>query len=127
MTEKPVAIVLPTWSPNEPRFVIMDCEQCSDDRVFKNNQCVYNQRLGFAYSVEEIVEVLNNIGKENDELKNNLKQDQNMRYKTLNKYYIQDTYTGIKINQKKAVELLNKYEEALNEFTQSTVKSDSNH
>ena len=41
-----------------------------------------------------------------------------MRYKTLNKYYIQDTYTGIKINQKKAVELLNKYEEALNESTQ---------
>ena len=50
-----------------------------------------------------------------------------MRYKTLNKYYIQDTYTGIKINQKKAVELLNKYEEALNELAKPTIKSDSNH
>ena len=69
MTEKPVAIVLPTWNPNEPRFKVMDCPQCSDDRQFKDGRCVYNQRLGFAYSINEIVEVLNNLGKENEELK----------------------------------------------------------
>lgn len=74
MTEKPVAIILPTWNPQEPRFTIKECERCSDDRVFKNNQCIYNQRLGFAYSVEEIVEVLNALGKENEELKTEIKR-----------------------------------------------------
>ena len=67
MTEKPVMMILPTWDPDEPRFIVKECPQCSDDRVFKNNKCVYNQRLGFAYSVDEIVEVLNN---ENDETNN---------------------------------------------------------
>ena len=74
MTEKPVAIILPTWNPQEPRFTIKKCERCSDDRLFKNNQCIYNQRLGFAYSVTEIVEVLNNLGKENEELKTEIKR-----------------------------------------------------
>ena len=60
MTEKPVMMILPTWDPDEPRFIVKECEKCSDDRAFKNNKCVYNQRLGFAYSVDEIVEVLNN-------------------------------------------------------------------
>ena len=60
MTEKPVMITLPSWNPDEPRFIVKECEECSDDRAFKNNKCVYNQRLGFAYSVDEIVEVLNN-------------------------------------------------------------------
>jgi len=60
MTEKPVLMILPRWDPDEPRFVVKECEKCSDDRAFKNNKCVYNQRLGFAYSVDEIVEVLNN-------------------------------------------------------------------
>ena len=60
MTEKPVMITLPSWDPDEPRFIVEECPQCSDDRAFKNNKCVYNQRLGFAYSVDEIVEVLNN-------------------------------------------------------------------
>lgn len=58
--DKPVAIVLPNWDPNEPRFVVEECLKCSDDRQFKNGRCVYNQRLGFCYSVDEIVEVLNN-------------------------------------------------------------------
>lgn len=35
------------------------------------------------------------------------------RYKQLNQYYILDTYTGLKIDQNKALELLNNYEEAL--------------
>ena len=59
---KDIAMVFPSWNPNEPRFVIMDCPQCSDDRKFKNDKCVYNQRLGFAYSVSELVEVLNSSG-----------------------------------------------------------------
>ena len=73
MTDKPIGIVLPTWNPDEPRFVVMDCPQCSDDRQFKNGRCVYNQRLGFAYSVEEIVEVLNATNNEKEQLKEELK------------------------------------------------------
>lgn len=60
MSKKPVAVVLPSWDSNEPRFITMECKECSDDRQFKNGKCVYNQRLGFCYSVNEIVEVLNN-------------------------------------------------------------------
>lgn len=60
MSKKPVAVVLPSWDPSEPRFITMECKECSDDRQFKNGKCVYNQRLGFCYSVDEIVEVLNN-------------------------------------------------------------------
>lgn len=72
MTEKPVMRILPRWDPDEPRFVVEECEKCSDDRAFKNNKCVYNQRLGFAYSVDEIVEVLNN--KDVEELKKEIRE-----------------------------------------------------
>ena len=96
MTEKPVMMILPRWDPDEPRFIVKECEECSDDRAFKNNKCVYNQRLGFAYSVDEIVEVLNNeddfnqsncitvqksiicdLKKENDKLKSILEEMKN--------------------------------------------------
>lgn len=73
MTEKPIGIVLPSWNPDEPRFIVKTCKYCSDDRQFKNSKCVFNQRLGFAYSVDEIVEVLNTLGDENDQLKEELK------------------------------------------------------
>lgn len=43
----------------KPKFEVSDCEKCSFDRVFKNGKCVYDNRLGFALSVDEIVEVLN--------------------------------------------------------------------
>lgn len=36
-------------------------EYTEDSRQFKNGLCVYNNRLGFAYSVSEIVEVLNSL------------------------------------------------------------------
>lgn len=36
-------------------------EYTEDSRTFKNGLCVYNNRLGFAYSVTEIVEVLNSL------------------------------------------------------------------
>ena len=36
-------------------------EYTEDSRTFKNGLCVYNNRLGFAYSVSEIVEVLNSL------------------------------------------------------------------
>ena len=79
MTDKPVAIVLPSWDPNEPRFIVEDCPKCSDDRQFKNGKCVYNQRLGFCYSVEEIVEVLNNTTE--DEIKKLEKEINHLKYK----------------------------------------------
>ena len=36
-------------------------EYTEDSRTFKNGLCVYNNRLGMAYSVTEIVEVLNSL------------------------------------------------------------------
>lgn len=59
--KKPVLVILPTWNPNEPRFIVQEVGELdvSDDRVFRNGKCVYNQRLGFAYNVEEIVDALN--------------------------------------------------------------------
>ena len=67
---KPTAIVLPSWNPEEPRFIIENTtEHTDEDRAFKNNKCVFNQRLGFAYSVSEIVEVLNAQGDEIDRIK----------------------------------------------------------
>jgi len=71
--EKPVLIVMPTWDPEEPRFIVGDCPMCGDDRQFKNGKCVFNQRLGLAYSVDEIVEVLNNYGDESDLFKDKIK------------------------------------------------------
>ena len=60
--KKRVAIVLPSWNPDEPRFVVAEAnEGIADERCFRNGKCVFNQRLGFAYSVDEIVEVLNRI------------------------------------------------------------------
>jgi len=64
--EKPIGIVLPTWNPDEPRFIIADCPKCDDDRQFKNGESVYNQRLGFSYSVSEIVEVLNKTSEQQE-------------------------------------------------------------
>lgn len=36
-------------------------EYTEDSRTFKNGLCVFNNRLGMAYSVTEIVEVLNGL------------------------------------------------------------------
>ena len=74
MTEKPIGIVLPSWNPDEPRFIVKTYKYGSDDRQFKNSKCVFNQRLGFAYSVDEIVEVLNILGDENEQLKQFIKE-----------------------------------------------------
>ena len=53
---------------SKERFTVEECSQCSDDRKFQNNKCVYNNRLGFAYSVDEIVEVLNHNGRHSDDV-----------------------------------------------------------
>lgn len=45
-------------------------EYTEDSRTFKNGLCVYNNRLGFAYSVTEIVEVLNSLGEYKDLVSN---------------------------------------------------------
>ena len=50
------------WKPRKQRFTVEECEKCSDDRKFQNGKVVYNQILGMAYSVDEIVEVLNRQG-----------------------------------------------------------------
>ena len=45
------------------RFLVEDGNDLvADDRVFKNNKVVFNKVLGMAYSVDEIVEVLNRQG-----------------------------------------------------------------
>lgn len=57
--EKPVMTILPTWDPNAPVFIKEKCPRCGQDRQFKTGEVVYNQRLNLAYSVDDIVEVLN--------------------------------------------------------------------
>ena len=49
------------------------------------------------------------------------------RYIRLNDFYILDQYTGQKLNQNNTIRRLNRYEEALNEFTEPTVEGNSNH
>lgn len=44
------------------RFIVGDAKEISDDRKFANGKCIYNTRLGMAYSVDEAVEVLNSLG-----------------------------------------------------------------
>ena len=88
MTDKPIAVVLPSWNPDEPRFIVEKAtEHTENSRVFKNGECVYNQRLGFAYSVEEIVEVLNATNNEKEQLKEELKDysDANAQLEQQNK------------------------------------------
>ena len=68
--DKPIAIILPNWNPNEPRFIVEDAhDELADDRAFRNGKCVYNQRLGVVYTVEYIVDALNELGDEIDKLK----------------------------------------------------------
>ena len=78
--DKIIGVCLPSWDSNEPRFVVKESNDgIAEDRGFKNGECVYNQRLGFAYSVDEIVEVLNALGDvedENDELNRKVKKQQ---------------------------------------------------
>ena len=70
MNEKRVGIILPTWNPDEPRFIVENAHDgLADDRAFKNGKCVYNQRLGIVYTVGYIVDVLNEFGDEIDKLK----------------------------------------------------------
>ena len=52
--------ILPNLKQNDPIFVKKACKNCDDDRAFKNGYCVFNQRLGFAYSVDEIINELDN-------------------------------------------------------------------
>ena len=68
--DKPIAIILPNWNLNEPRFIVEDAHDgLADDRAFKNGKCVYNQRLGIVYTVEYVVDALNELGDEIDKLK----------------------------------------------------------
>ena len=67
---KIVGVVLPSWNPDEPRFSVEDAhDELADDRAFKNGKCVYNQRLGIVYTVEYVVDALNDLGDEIDKLK----------------------------------------------------------
>lgn len=49
------------------RFVVDEGhDRVAPERIFRNGKVVFNTRLGFAYSVDEIVEVLNQMGKYQD-------------------------------------------------------------
>lgn len=53
----------------KPRFIVDDGhDRVAPERIFRNGKVVFNTRLGFAYSVDEIVEVLNQQGKYQDEV-----------------------------------------------------------
>ena len=46
---------------SEDKFIVEDgSEWVSEDRIFRNGKVVHNKVLDMAYSVDEIVEVLNN-------------------------------------------------------------------
>lgn len=47
---------------SKERFIVSNAKEISDDRKFVNGKCIYNTRLGIAYSVDEAVEVLNSLG-----------------------------------------------------------------
>lgn len=80
-----------TWKPKRPRFIVDECKQCSNDRKFQNGKCVYNQNLGMAYSVDEIVEVFNLSGESDDYLFELMQEKiwycQAMYHKTSDKRY----------------------------------------
>ena len=44
------------------------------------------------------------------------------RYEKINDYYIQDNYTGQKLDQKRAIRRLNKYEYELRKETKETTQ-----
>lgn len=47
-------------NPDTPRFKIHSIgDQGEDDQVFRDGNCIYNQRIGRIYSAEDIVELLN--------------------------------------------------------------------
>lgn len=51
----------------KPRFIVDEGhDRVAPERIFRNGKVVFNTRLGFAYSVDEIVEVLNQMGKYQD-------------------------------------------------------------
>ncbi len=53
----------------KPRFIVDEGhDRVAPERIFRNGKVVFNTRLGFAYSVDEIVEVLNQQGKYQDEV-----------------------------------------------------------
>ena len=55
------------WKPEKNRFIVEKAgEIVSPNRRFANGECVFNQKLGMAYSVDEIVEVLNIDGEFSD-------------------------------------------------------------
>lgn len=75
MSEKPIGIVLPSWNPNEPRYIVADAtEHLSDDRKFVNGKCVENQRLKIVFSVSDIVDGFNAYDEEIDRLKSENEQ-----------------------------------------------------
>lgn len=78
---------------SEDRFIADEAgEFCADERKFKNGKCVYNTRHGFAYSVDEIVEVLNNDDYYNrvmDLLQNKIWYMQGMYHRTKKDRYKQ--------------------------------------
>ena len=75
MSEKPIGIVLPSWNPNEPRYIVADAtEHLSDDRKFANGKCVKNQRLKIVFSVSDIVDGFNAYNEEIDRLKSENEQ-----------------------------------------------------
>lgn len=87
MSDKPIGIVVASWNPNEPRFVVADAtESLSDNRKFVNGKCVENQRLKIVYSVEDIVEVLNDYEEFEKEYKKLEKENEQLR-QTMQKVY----------------------------------------
>lgn len=54
--------------------VEISSDYMADSRRFQNGLCVFNNRLGMAYSVTEIVKVLNSLTFENQKLKERINE-----------------------------------------------------
>ena len=94
-------------------FEVESADECTaDSRKFQNGLCVFNNRLGMAYSVTEIVEVLNTMTKVIHEFES-MKEG---RYEVIDNDYVtyirdvtltEDKHEGVIINLHQLCNLIN--------------------
>lgn len=114
------------------RFVVDEAGKfCADERKFCNGKCVYNQILGFAYSVDQIVEVLNNddyYDRVMDLMQNKIWYMQGMFHRTgLKKYkYMENTLMELRDELYEPGSYGEKYGKVLNKWFKESLKHNKN-
>lgn len=59
-------------------------ENTEDSCAFKNNTCVYNERLGIAYNATQIVEIINTMSEQVESLEKALDKSEDIVRKIVN-------------------------------------------